>query len=148
MIGGLYNTTSLLIEPTRALGEFVRVADTHGVTPVASQTSFAARGTDAEALPDRLPTGVLNFVPVVLEMLEQHAAEEIAADEIRRELERHAEQAEEIPDAGGGRETAEAATVPPPRENEQAKESSAAAEGYARGRDAPPEAEPELDAFI
>ncbi len=84
MIGGLYNTTSLLIEPTRALGEFLRAADM-GAMPASSLRSVggqtgSAKGLDAAPVPDRLPTGIPHFIPVVVKMRETKAAETAEVD--------------------------------------------------------------------
>lgn len=84
MIGGLYNTTSLLIEPTRALGDYLRATDGSAAPLSAQQAGRGltgpAEGTEAGAVPDRLPTGVVNFIPVVIRIMEAKAAEAVPVD--------------------------------------------------------------------
>jgi hypothetical protein len=92
MIGGLYNTTSLLVEPTRALGSFLRTANASTAPLSSQQADEAARPVgrvhEAEPMPERLPTGVVHFVPVVLHMLEEKAARALEADATRFARER------------------------------------------------------------
>lgn len=91
MIGGLYNTTSLLIEPTRALGEFLRTTEGSSM-PVSSQRSIdgvmnSVKGLDAVPEPERLPTGITTFIPVVVKMRETKAAEAAEADRAKEAIE-------------------------------------------------------------
>lgn len=89
MIGGLYNTTSLLAEPTRAMGEIMRTANAGNAPLTAKQNEAAAtaraRTSEAEPVPDRLPTGIVEFVPVVVKMMETKAIEAIEADQAKTE---------------------------------------------------------------
>ncbi|MEM8572495.1 MAG: hypothetical protein AAGG56_16535 [Pseudomonadota bacterium] len=89
MIGGLYNTTSLLIEPVRALGAFMRAGEGEAAAATRHQAEggVAARekGLDAAPVPDRLPTGIVHFIPVVLKMMEARAAEAAAEDKVQKD---------------------------------------------------------------
>jgi hypothetical protein len=100
MIGGLYNTTSLLVEPTRALGTFLRAGDgSLAAAPLhqAEQaTARAAEGLEAAKVPDRLPAGIVQFIPVVLKMMEARAAEAVGTEAVERETQPRTEEAPEV----------------------------------------------------
>jgi hypothetical protein len=87
MIGGFYNTTSLLIEPTKALGTFIQAADGSAMSFAThqDQRGFARPedGTEAAKVPDVLPAGIVHFIPVVVKMREAKAAEAVEAEAIK-----------------------------------------------------------------
>lgn len=148
MIGGLYNTTSLLIEPTRALGELVRATD-GGTMPLSSQRAAeglrgAAEGLDAAPVPDRLPTGVTQFIPVVVKIMEAKAAEAAEADRAMKEPEPVATDA---PEQEAAPVTGAEEAVPASAPDAPVSEAGETLGVYMTSAE-PASSEPKLDTFI